>query len=278
MATHNQVRLIGYIINDPKILNEGKEGMEKVVFQMRTTRRKIEGYHEDQYADVIVLYDCPEMIDKFKDFKKYDIIDIKGVVNILPVTKKLTCTICGNETVKYSVSTFIYPISATRLGSYYDYFTYIGESPDALLFKNYRENSNQVLLMGTVVTDPEMVPLGKNSVACCRYGFGVDRKYYIKTQDDKKSDYPWIYSYGDQAELDYLKLVKFESEIMIDGFIHNKRIKSRVTCEHCNCDFVYNNLVTQITPYSVEFMSGYKTDEDLAREAENRRREKISQY
>lgn len=278
MATHNQTRLIGYILNDPKILNEGHEGMEKVIFQVRTTRRKIEGYFEDQYADVIVLYDGTEMINKLKSFKKFDIIDIKGVVNILPVTKTPVCTMCGQKNTKYSVSTFIYPISATRMGSYEAYFNEVGDTPDALLYKNYRENSNQVLLIGTVVTDPELVYRGKNEPACCRYGLGVNRKYYIKTQDDKKADYPWVYSYGEQAELDATKLVKHKSEILLDGFLHNKKIMSKMTCEHCNCEFKFPNIVTQITPYAVEYLSGYKTDEDIVREEENRRRERLNQY
>ena len=29
MATHNQVRAVGFLKNDPKILNEGVEGAEK---------------------------------------------------------------------------------------------------------------------------------------------------------------------------------------------------------------------------------------------------------
>ena len=277
MATHNQVRLIGYILNDPKIINAGQEGIEKILFQMRTTRRKIEGYHEDQYADVIILYDGTEIIDKLKSYKKYDIIDIKGVINILPVNKKLKCSICGGITTKYTVSTFVYPISSTRLGSYLDYFNVVGESPDALLYKNYRENSNQALIIGKVVTDPEIVPNGKNSTTCCRYGLGVDRKYYIATQDDKTADYPWVYSYGEQAETDKIKLMKFKTEVLIDGFIHNKKIKSRMTCDNCGCNFVYQNLITQITPYSVEYLRDYKTDEDIAREEENKRRERLSQ-
>lgn len=278
MATHNEARLIGYILNDPKILNEGKEGQEKVVFKLRTTRRKIEEYHEDQYADVIILYDGTEMMDKFKNFKKYDIVDFKGVVNILPVKKPAQCKYCGYQNIRYSASTFVYPISATRLGSYMDYLEVVGESPDALLYKNYKENSNQVSIMGTVVTDPEIVPLGKNSATCCRYGLGVDRKYYIKTQDDKKADYPWIYSFGEQAEMDSIKLIKFKSLIMVVGFIHNKTINTKIKCEKCDCEFTNKNIVTQITPYSVEYLTGYKTDEDIAREEENRRREKINQY
>lgn len=277
MATHNQVRLIGYILNEPKIVNEGKEGEEKVVFQMRTTRRKIDDFYEDQYADIIILYDSTELINKFKGFKKFDIVDIKGVLNILPITKKQTCPMCGKENLKYTVSTFVYPISATRMGSYLDYYNEVGESPDALLYKNYRENSNQILILGNVVTEPETIQNGKNSVKCCRYGLGVDRKYFIKTQTDKHADYPWVYSYGEQAELDAKKLIRYKSEILIDGFVHNKKVSARMTCENCGCEFSYHNIVTQVTPYSIEYLSGYKTDEMLAREEENRRREKLSQ-
>ena len=33
MATHNQVREIGYLLSDPKVLNEGKIGEEKIILQ-----------------------------------------------------------------------------------------------------------------------------------------------------------------------------------------------------------------------------------------------------
>lgn len=274
MATHNQVRVIGYLLKDPKIINEGVEGMEKILFQMRTTRRDIEGYNEDKFADLIVFYDGTELMNKMKNFKKFDIVDIKGVFNILPVNKKSVCTVCGSENIKYNgSSTFVYPIYVTRHGSYIDYFNEKGESPDALLEKNYKEVSNQCLIIGTVVTEPELMTYKKKS--CCRYGLGVDRKYYIGTQDDITADYPWVYSYGAQAELDHEKLVKEKSLILVDGFIHNKQIKVKCTCENCGSNYTHNDVGTQFTPYSVEYLSDYITDEELAMAEEDAKRRKI---
>lgn len=52
MATHNQVRLIGYLTSDPKIINEGKPGEEKILMNLKTTRRDADGYSGDRYCEV----------------------------------------------------------------------------------------------------------------------------------------------------------------------------------------------------------------------------------
>ena len=57
MATHNQVRVIGYLLKDPQIMNEGEEGGEKVIFLIRTTHRDIEGYPCMKFQDIMVYYD-----------------------------------------------------------------------------------------------------------------------------------------------------------------------------------------------------------------------------
>ena len=90
MATHNQVRAIGYLLADPKIVNEGIEGEEKIIIKIRTVRRAIEGYTGQQYADLIVYYAGTDIMNKLKAFKQFDIIDIKGVFNILPTRKKIS--------------------------------------------------------------------------------------------------------------------------------------------------------------------------------------------
>ncbi len=277
MATHNQVRLVGYLLKDPKIINEGQEGAEQILFQLRTVRRKIEGNREDPYADVIVYYDDTSrgsLMNKLKDLHKFDIVDIKGVFNILPVHKKSKCSICGHINVKYqATSTVVYPINLTRIGSYLGYYDEKGESPDSILMKNYKEISNQCIIFGTVVSSPELIN-DRSGNTCCRYELGVNRKYYIRTQDDKHADYPWVYSYGKQADRDSKYLTR-QSEIFIDAFIHNERIMTKHTCENCNSVYSYPDIGTQFTPYSVEYVSNYKTDADLEREAENARRRRI---
>jgi hypothetical protein len=264
MATHNQVREIGYLLSDPKVLNEGKIGEEKIILKMRTARRTVDGYNGEQYADLLVYYAGDEIMEKLKAYKQFDIIDIKGVFNIIPTRKKSVCPCCGAINYKTnSVSTFVYPISATRLGSYKDYFEEKQESPDAFLYKNYRENSNQCLIIGTVVTEPELIVNKK--VHLCRYGLGVNRKYFIKEQKNEHSDYPWVYSYGEQADTDF-RYLKKGSLILVDGFIHNENAMTRMKCEACDSDYTFPDVGTQFTPYSIEYLNDYKSEEDVQKE------------
>lgn len=275
MATHNQVRAIGYLLADPKIVNEGIEGEEKIIIKIRTVRRAIEGYTGQQYADLIVYYAGTDIMNKLKAFKQFDIIDIKGVFNILPTRKKSVCPTCGTINYKENcLATFVYPITVNRLGSYRDYIEEKQASPDAFLFKNYRENSNQCLLIGTVVTDPELLP--NKQTHLCRYGLGVNRKYYIKEQTEQKADYPWVYSYGEQAERDFRYLRK-KSVILMDGFIHNENVMTKMTCEACGSNYTFSSVGTQFTPYSIEYLSAFKTEEDLQKEEKLNRLKELSE-
>lgn len=265
MATHNQVRIVGYILKEPAIINEGIAGEEKFVAQVRTTRRDIEDFNDDRFADLVVFYDGIELMEKMKKLKRFDVIDIKGVLNICPTPKKHVCPECGTENIKYnSLSSFIYPISISRIASYQEYYEMFDIMPNKLLVDNYKEISNQCLIIGTVVSEPEIIETRKGRI--CRYCLCVNRKYYIKTQDITTTDYPWVYSYGDNADRDYLHLKKNESSVLIDGFIHNVRTRGKLVCEHCGKEFVYKDIGTQFTPYSVEYLSGYKTDEELLAE------------
>ena len=64
MATHNQMRILGYLLKDPTIINDGMEGDEKILFQVRTIRRHTDGYIGKKFEDVIVFYDGDEFIEK----------------------------------------------------------------------------------------------------------------------------------------------------------------------------------------------------------------------
>jgi len=275
MATHNQVRIVGYLIKEPKIKNEGIEGEEKFIAQIRTTRRDIEGFNDDRFADLILFYDGTELMPQLKTLRRFDLIDVKGVFNIIPTPKKHFCEHCGAENIKYNTRTSaVYPIDIERKANFQDYYEQLEIMPNKILEDNYREVSNQCLLLGTVVTDPELIQ-AKNGRTICRYAIGVDRKYYIKSQDMETCDYPWVYEYGHRAQEDYDHLIKNESLILLDGFIHNKKLTGHMTCSECGNEFTYTDVGTQFTPYSVEYMSGYKTDEDIEREKENERRRNI---
>lgn len=273
MATHNQVRVVGYLLKDPTVINEGKEGAERILFQIRTVRRDVDGYKGNKFQDLIVFYDGTDFMEKMKKLQKFDLIDIKGVFNVLTVDKKSICPYCGRQNVKYrGCSTFIYPISFIKLNSVLTSYEYDANLPEAILKKHYTEISNQALIIGTVVSNPELI--GDEKHPCCRYRLGVDRKYYIKTQDELTADYPWIYSYGQQAEWDY-KHLEQGSVILADAFIHNRQVTATMQCENCGSDYGYPDVTTEFIPYSIEYLSNYKTNEDLVLEEEMQKRDEI---
>lgn len=275
MATHNQVRIVGYLMKEPTIINEGMPGEEKFIVQVRTARRDIEGFMDRRFADLILFYDGTELMGRLKKLRRFDAVDVKGVFNILPTPKIHKCTECGCENTKYNtLSSFIYPQFLQRIASYKDYYETTSVMPNKLLEDNYKEVSNQCLIMGTVVSEPEFIRT-KRGLSICRYCVGVNRKYYINTQNTMISDYPWVYSYGSQAEDDYRHLVKNESLVMIDSFVHNEHFKNKMVCGNCGQEFTYTDIGTQFTPYAVEYLCGYKTDEDIAREEENEKRRNL---
>lgn len=262
MATHNQVRAVGFLKNDPKILNEGVEGAEKILFMIRTLHRELDGYHGMKFQDLMVYYDGTELMQRIKALSKFDLIDIKGVFNILSLSKNSMCPGCGRVNTKLNgTSTFIYPISMTKLNAMREAYEHDENLPERILETHFKEVSNQVLIIGSVVNEPELLQV-KNT-PCCRYRLGVDRKYYIKSQGDLTADYPWVYSYAQQAERDYEHL-KPGALILVDGFIQNRQVKSKMICSQCGVEYLYDDAATEMIPYAVEYLAGHLTDEEIA--------------
>ena len=99
--------------------------------------------------------------------------------------------------------------------------TYDKDNISYWLQEQYMEVSNQALLIGTVRKEPEFKDDGKNPF--CRYPLQIDRKYYIPSQCDISADFPWVYSYGQQAEWDS-KYLHNGSEILVGRvYVHGLR-------------------------------------------------------
>ena len=123
MAAHNQIRVLGYLLDNPQIENEGEPGEEKVYLTIRVRNRAVDGYPSSDFQDLIIFYDGAneyrnrdKIMDKLKSLIKYDLIDVKGVINVLSVNKISVCPYCGEQNIKiFGVSCFIYPISVIKL-------------------------------------------------------------------------------------------------------------------------------------------------------------------
>lgn len=272
MATHNQVRIVGYIKGDVTIIGEPGSGSEKAFFTVRTTHRDVDLFHEEVFEDILVYYDgaSEQLMNKIRKLIHYDIVDIKGVFNVLTMNKRTRCPACGTENIKYRASTtFVYPIHILKQNALFKAYEHDKGLPEELLIKHYKEISNQALICGTVVNQPELKEYRKDY--CCRYMLGVNRKYYIKTQGEITADYPWVYTFGQQAEDDIRHLIP-GSTILMDGFIRTRKVQNNMKCARCGMEYEYPDIATEFVPYSVEYLKDYLTDEDIAENEENERK------
>lgn len=261
MAAHNQTISVGYLLNDPLITNEGVEGEEKILFQLRTTHRNPEGYIKKQFEDVIVLCDDIKLMPQMKKLKKNDLIEIKGVFTVLRSNKASNCPCCGHKNIKENgTATFIYPISIIKLNALSTAYEWDTSLPEQILAKHYEEWSNNILIVGKIVTEPEMG--GTDKHPWCRYMLEVDRKYFIGTQSDIRTDYPWVYTYGQKSSDDYLYLRK-GSIVLVNGFISNTAVQATMKCEKCNSEYEYPDVRTSFITYSVEYLSNFYSPDDI---------------
>lgn len=267
MAAHNQVRVLGYLLSDPAIYKD-ETGDAKIYLAIRACNRAVDGYPDSSFQDLLIFYDGAsedhnrdKLMTRLKSLVAYDLVDIKGVINVLSVNKPSICPSCGEKNVKvFGVSCFIYPITVIKLDGLQASADYDEKIPERILQEHYLEVSNDVDVVGTVVSDPEIVAGLK--YPCCRYRLAVDRKYYIKTQDSIYVDHPWVYSYGKQGKND-MKYLQPGAVVFVSGFLRNRNVLNNITCQNCDTEYQFEDIATEIIPYSVEYMRNYKWDDEI---------------
>lgn len=283
MASYNECWMEGFLQADPIVMNADDEGTQKILMRLKTIRRNVLSETKDVFEDVLVFYDgsgSREIMPRMEKLKKMDLVFIKGVIRILTLQRVSQCPHCGQKNIKYGATqVFIHPIYIEKKDSFSNLSKVENSrSAEEVLKNNYQEISHQILLMGNVVTHPEFITL-KTGIPCCRYKLGVDRRYYLKTEADIKADYPWVYSYGEQAERDYRYLIGADKDKEEQGtlvlekvFMHNRTGKAKQVCAACGQEYTYPLTVTDFVPYSVEYLENRRTDESIAAEEELRRR------
>lgn len=268
MAVHNKVRLVGYLKKDPVILNNGDEGNEKILFTIHTTRRNLDYYNGPKFQDIVILYDDTRLMPVLKKLIAFDLVDITGVFMSLITKKKSKCPNeeCGMINEKeFGVSSFVYPIDIVKLNSLHTSFEHSKEIPERVLLR-FEEVSNQAMLIGRLITDPQIFELKSSYVAdtkCCRYKLHIDRKYFVKTQSDITYDSPWIYTYGKQAE-DDARYLRKGAVIFTEAFIQCRRGPSTMVCKYCGTKYTYPDVETEFVPYSIEYMSGFLNEAEAS--------------
>lgn len=116
------------------------------------------------------------------------------------------------------------------------------------------EISNRIFAIGNLCEDPEFTQEG-NGPRVCTYQLGINRKVFIKEDDPvNRADFPWIKSFGDQAEKDRDCLTQ-GSLVYIDGSIQvRENFTVKRECENCGAINHLKGKAVEIVPYSVEYL------------------------
>ena len=140
--------------------------------------------------------------------------------------------------------------------------THISEDDYALVLKRRCEISNHALIIGTLCRDPE-INRTINGTPITQYQLAIDRKCRVKEDAvDNRADYPWVKSFGEQAEKDY-ETLRTGSVVFIDGAIQKRDIARTDFCNQCQKEYEWNDWAVEIVPYSIEYMRDFNTLEEI---------------
>lgn len=264
MAKTNQVDILGYLKGNPKVLPSHKRAVLTIRIA-RGTRDTGAGEKQFKAETVIVRTSNHDIVNYISNLSERDFVRIKGVITTRYVPKKCICENCGRDNVIEGIFTYIEPI-------FIDKIAHADTTEDAdLLLEEKLEISNQVRVLGNLCYDPREIPLKKTTA--CRYQIGIPRTYRIQgSNDDEKSDFPYINTYGNNAKRDLASL-KERSQILVDGCLQSRRLTHAATCS-CGNIFKWMEDILEIAAYEVEYLKNYNDPYDNENTENNEQRNK----
>lgn len=256
MASFNYVRLIGFI-TEPAKISDFETHMEVKLF-LHTRRRyvnKILGPLEEvieiRYT-VNKLKKDKSVYENLRDMQPLvDIYEVTGVYVANAGYLEYDCNECG-EHIQEEVKNmpFVFPKSAyciKRLEQETEH-----KEVSEYLKEHYEETSNRVFIMGHVCGDIPSIS-SNTDLARVRYCLGISRHVYINLQKNIKSDFPYVYSYGEQAKTD-AKYIKKGSLVLVDGFIRTTVSSKDSTCPLCGKLQKVETKRIDIVTYNTEYL------------------------
>ena len=266
MAIHNSVTMLGFVRSPARVKEDDYGGTAAYcpVSIVRGTRDNNDRFVADQFevSTPVVMSEEKDVVDKMKTWQEYDVVFVKGFIATREVEKKAQCPECGevntrreaavgNHTLTGGNIVYVYPIYAEllfRAGSQEEAYREV---------KRRAEISNVVTLVGNLTREPvHAMYTDENGRGFyfTRYQVAINRKYCAKGMDEisERTDYPWIYSYGDKSEVD-AKVLRTGSQILVDGAIQTRKYTEKYVCPHCGKEYNYEGKMLEILSYDTEY-------------------------
>lgn len=258
MAKHNQVILNGQVSIPPRVVcdNDGNPMRAMCGIDVMHGKRDFGNSIDNVKFDTpIIMTSDAEMIKKIAEFKKGDIVEIKGAITTRDIIKRTTCKHCGHKHEKEGNLVCITPIYAEirERG--------LSQAKGLEILRKRCEISNLVTVIAPLCRDPQPYRT-ENGTAVTTYQLAIRRKFRIKKDTDIRTDFPWVKSYGAIAENDAKSLRK-GSYVFIDGRIQVRQLKRVQECENCGKLYEWSDSATEIVPYAVEYLRDFYTVDEI---------------
>lgn len=254
MARENFVLLHGQMYDRPRIYLDSNGEAKRATFAVKVLRRPfLTGEGQIQagklYIDYpVILTSDSEMIKIAATLRKGDMIDVRGVLTTREVQKVSTCP-NGHENTLLGNFVFVTPLYLCRRESE------LSEEKGMEFLRARSEISNIAMLIGTLCRDPVIYEYEDGKNGCMvQYQIASNRRYHIRDgHDEERTDYPWIKTINRQARDDYSHL-RMNSTIFVNGAIQTREIEREIVCETCGQTYSLKEGVTELFPYSVEYL------------------------
>lgn len=269
MGRHNTAFLLGRVRQAPQISKEvdtGEYNYGTVYIDIVRGKRHVDDdLHFIKHDYPLIFARDKEIVEQMLDWKVNDVVFVKGTINTRQMSKSSYCPECEDENgnpiknIYEGNLVYITPI-------YVNVVKHFEEKQDAIDFiVENREISNQVYVLGTVLKDPKLFTT-KRGIQITQYPIALNRKYIVRSDDPSiRTDYPIVKSYGEQAREDKVYL-KYQANVIIDGVIQARTVTRKCKCRNCEMIYEWQDHCMELVPYDVEYVSGFKTKEEVEKE------------
>jgi hypothetical protein len=257
MARENLVMLHGQVQTKPRVFFTDGEP-KKAMIAIKVLRRPFLTGNGQIVGGKLYL-DCPivvttdkEIIKVISEMSEGDMVDVRGVLTTSKVKKSSLCH-CGHKNISFGDFVSVTPIYICPRE------TGVSKEAGLELLRARNEISNVAIMIGTLCRDPESYSAtegnNRNNKVTTQYQIAVNRRYHIHgSSESDRTDYPWIKSFGEQASEDAMRL-RTNSTVFINGAIQTREIQRTTVCEECGETYKWTETVSEIFPYSTEYLT-----------------------
>ena len=252
MARENTITIVGKMSSPVSVALNKVHETYRVAFNVETLRRN----GRTDYPRINVFGLSEEQARKIYDeFKIGEFVMIRGMVSTKMAKKVIKCEGCGKEYESDALVTEViaYSMPVHLQGEY-----------EA---ESLKEFANNLHMIGAVCSEIQSRK-SPSGVSMTQYQVAVNRKYHVKEKEDK-TDFPWIKTFGKQAEEDE-KHLKLSSQVYINGAIQTREVNKTIVCDECESQIKYIENLGEIVPQDVEYLNNCVFDEENKEEKENK--------